>query len=98
MVTSVSTDRGRRQRLQSKSHIQAPAQCHHAKYQSWEPWPPRIRLQSKEKKEREEKLSSHLFLQMFGLRVAQRWANVDLINDPFPPSLLSHKDRVKNSV
>lgn len=25
MVTSVSTDRGRRQRLQSKSHIQAPA-------------------------------------------------------------------------
>lgn len=74
MVTSVSTDRGRRQRLQSKSHIHPPAPISVLPCQIPEPgtFPSRFRLQSKEKKRHREKLSSHLSLQMFGLQKAQR--------------------------
>lgn len=57
MVTSVSTDRGRRQRLQSKSHIHAPAPISVLPCQIPEPgtFPTRFRLQEqgKEKTRRE---------------------------------------------
>lgn len=56
MVTSVSTDRGRRQRLQSKSHIQAPASTSVLPRQipRLGTLPSRLRLQSKGRKGREK--------------------------------------------
>lgn len=55
MVNSVSTDRGRRQKLQSKSHIHVPAPISVLPCQIPElgTLPSRFRLQSKEKKDRE---------------------------------------------
>lgn len=57
MVTSVSTDRGRRQRLQSKSHIQAPASISVVPCQVAElgTLPSRFHLQSKGRKGHTEK-------------------------------------------
>lgn len=81
MVTSVSTDRGRRQRLQSKSHIQAPASISVLPCQIPELVNPAFSLSSAEKRQKEQ-LSPHLSLQMFGLHEAQDWAKVVLINEP----------------
>lgn len=60
MVTSVSTDRGRRQRLQCKPHIHesAPISVLPCQIPELGTLPSRLRLQSKEKTERETILSS----------------------------------------
>lgn len=101
MVTSVSTDRGRRQRLQSKSHIQAPASHLSTAMPNTRTGNLAFSLSSAERREertQREKLSSHLSLQMFGLHAAQYWEKADLINKTFLPPLSSSNGRVKNSV
>lgn len=82
MVTSVSTDRGRRQRLQSKSHIQALAPISVLPYQIPElgTLPSCSPLQREERRTERETLLSSFFADVW-LAEAQHEEKVHLLSE-----------------